>query len=387
MLKGLYQITIDQVGGSIIPNGVIIFSEKGIHFVGEEGAAIPFPHSEIKWIDGKNGVLTPGLIDVHTHLGIHQTGIGWEGHDFNETSEPITPHLRAIDGIYSFDQGYWDAVKAGVTTVQVLPGSANVVGGLTAVIKVKPDRTVEEQLIQFPAGLKIALGENPKKVHGQKGRSGVTRMGIAGMLREAFYHALERANKNKLDLRTESFLLALNRDIPVRAHAHRADDILTALRIAKEFQLDLTLEHVTDGIRVAKEIKQSGYRVVIGPTLSAKSKVELALKTWDIYRVFEEMDIPFSITTDHPVIPIDQLLTTARLAIANGLSPERALQAVTIDAAKHLHLEKRIGSLEVGKDADFVLWSSHPLHDFHAHVRQTWVDGECIWSGAKENED
>ncbi|MDC3415829.1 amidohydrolase [Aquibacillus salsiterrae] len=370
-MKGIKNIAVETVTAGFIEDCVIIY-DKTINYIGSLSDAPDFAE-EIEWTDGNGQIVFPGFIDVHTHLGIDEEGVGKEGDDFNETSNPITPHLRAIDGINSFDSGYYRALKAGITTVQVLPGSANVIGGLTAIIKVKPDRPIEQQCIKSPAALKIAFGENPKRFHANNGV--VTRMGVAAKIREAFWRA---KNCPPQSLAEQALADVFADDLPVRAHAHRADDILTAIRIADEFGFALSIEHATDGIRIVDQIKASGYNVVVGPTATGKSKVELANQSWDTYQAFERAGIPFAITTDHPVIPIEELLTAVRHAIAHGLSEEAALKSITIQAAKHLGIDDCVGSIEVGKDADFVLWSASPFDNFRAKATTVIIDGETI---------
>ncbi|WP_419152431.1 amidohydrolase [Aeribacillus alveayuensis] len=372
------------VEGNFLKNGTILIDQGKIIAVGLAGEISVPDH--VKRIDAQGGWITPGLIDVHTHIGIDEEGIGWEGDDYNESSEPVTPHLRAIDGINPFDQGFIDAAKAGVTTVQVLPGSANVIGGLMCCLKVKPGKIVEEMVIRNPSGLKIAFGENPKKFHGKQARAPQTRMGIVALLREHFVEAqnyMKNIENNNIDrnLRLEALVLALKKEIPVRAHVHRADDIMTAIRIAKEFDIELTIEHATEGHKVAEHIAQSQLRAAIGPTLSSRSKVELRNIDWKTYSVFAEYDIPFSIITDHPVLPIQHLITSAALAVQAGLAEDKAWKALTMNAAQHIGLSHRIGSIETGKDADIVIWSNHPLKSF-ANVNMTMVDGHIIYQSS-----
>jgi imidazolonepropionase-like amidohydrolase len=371
-----YVMTMNDI---TFTQGTILIDKGKVIAVGMSGD-IPIPN-DVQVIDVQGQLVSPGLIDVHTHIGIDEEGIGWEGDDYNESSEPVTPHVRAMDGINPFDQGFSDAAGAGVTTVQVLPGSANVIGGLMCCLKVKPGSIVEEMLILHPSGLKIAFGENPKKLHGKAGRAPQTRMGIAALLREELIKAknylLKRAEGRDVDfdLRMEALVLALKKEIPVRAHAHRADDIITAIRIAKEFDLDLSIEHTTEGHKIAKHLKTPGVSIAVGPTLSSRSKVELKNKDWQTYAVLAKENIPFAISTDHPVLPIEHLPTSAGLAMKAGLEEEEAWKSITINAARHLRLDHRVGSIQVGKDADLVVWSSHPLTS-HGEALITMVEGE-----------
>lgn len=370
--------TIETAAGAPLQDAAVLVKEGKIEKVGR---ASDVDVSGYEVIDAAGKVLTPGWIDTHTHLGIDEEGLAWEGADFNETSSPVTPQMRAIDGINPFDQGFRDAASCGVTTVQVLPGSANAIGGLTAIVKVKPNRPLSELVVEEIAGLKMALGENPKNIHGKKGHAPITRMGVASLIRDAF---VEAQNYLKLDaardLKKEALGRALKREIPVCVHAHRADDILTAIRIAEEFELDLHIEHVTEGHLITGELAKYKDKVKfsIGPTLSSRSKVELNQISWDTYRVFAEHGIPFSSITDHPVIPITHLQTSMQQAIKAGLDAGKALRSVTLDAAWILGLDDRKGSIEAGKDADLVLWDSHPLHE-NGSVRFTMTEGEIVF--------
>jgi imidazolonepropionase-like amidohydrolase len=375
--------TIQTITHGVIEHGMVAIQSGKIIYIGKLNETLLKKAREI--IDGKERLVSPGLIDAHTHLGIDEEGIGWEGDDYNETSSPTTPHMRAIDGINPFEQGLIDASKSGVTTVQVLPGSANVIGGLMTVIKVKPGELVDDIAIRPISGLKIAFGENPKKYHGQKGSAPVTRMGVAALLRSQFTKAQNYLNRRQeqppqtdIDIEMEALVLALRGEIPVRAHTHRADDIMTAIRIAKEFNLDLSIEHATEGHKVAKALANSGVKVSVGPTLSSRSKVELNDMGWETYSVLEQHGIRFAIITDHPVLSIQYLTTSAKFAVQAGLSIDAAWRGLTIYPAELLGLEDQIGSLEVGKDADLVLWSDDPIQA-NGKPLLTIVDGQLVY--------
>lgn len=376
IVNGLVQLP----SGERMERGTILIREGKI---AEVGPFVSIP-AQAEVIDAEGRLVTPGLIDVHTHLGIDEEGVGWEGDDYNETSEPVTPHLRALDGINPYDRGFHDAAAAGITAVQVLPGSANVIGGLSCCLKIKPGHSVDEMLIAHPAGLKVAFGENPKKFHGQQ-KGPKTRMAIAGLLREQLTLAQNYRRKRRkqaeadIDLRMEALVRVLDGEIPLRAHVHRADDILTAIRIAREFDVQMSIEHATEGHRIADHLRRCGFFAAVGPTLSARSKVELGGMDWEIYHVFEQNRIPFSITTDHPVVPIQHLVTCAGLAVQAGLSEQAAWQALTLQPARHLGLSDRLGSIERGKDADLVIWSERTLRHFIRPI-MTMVEGKVIYN-------
>ncbi|WP_433742652.1 amidohydrolase [Falsibacillus pallidus] len=327
-------------------------------------------------IDCGGRYLLPGFIDAHTHLGLYDEGTGWAGNDANETVEPLTPHIRAIDGVYPLDPGFQDAIRYGITTVGIMPGSANVIGGTTSVIKTH-GKNIRKMLLKETAGLKLALGENPKRIHSNGNNDSITRMGIMGMLREAFYKA--KYCDHPEDLRVAPLIKALKREIPVRIHAHRADDILSALRFAEEFDLDLRIEHCTEGHLIADELKDLNLKVCVGPTLTRRSKVELKNKTWNTYQELTKRGVEVSITTDHPYTPVQYLPVCAALAVREGLPLQKALEGITILPARNLKVEDRIGSIEEGKDADIVLWNGHPF-DFMSKPVMTVINGEIAFS-------
>ncbi|MGM7680581.1 amidohydrolase [Cytobacillus sp. Hm23] len=365
--------------GKKLSDGTIIVSDGKFVKIGND-IAIP---DGCEVVNATGQVITPGLIDVHTHLGIHEEGIGKEGQDYNEVSAASTPQVRAIDGINPIEKGFNDARLAGVTTVQIMPGSANVIGGEMVIVKTA-GHIVDEMVVKSPSGLKAALGENPKRFHGGKGVLPITRMGTAALLREKLIEAqnyIENRKNGEVDrkLELENIAKVLNKEIPLRVHAHRADDIVTALRLKTEFGFDLTIEHCTEGHKIAPFIAKYNVRVAVGPTMSSRSKIELADKGWHTLQALANEDVPFSITTDHPVVGIDHLMTSAILAVKYGLTEEVALQAITLNAAKHLGLEEKVGSIEVGKDADFVLWSGDPF-DLRNKVEQTFIDGKLVYA-------
>ncbi|MBO0958330.1 amidohydrolase [Neobacillus sp. MM2021_6] len=332
----------------------------------------------VKIIDCGGLFLFPGFIDVHTHLGLYDEGTGWAGNDANETAEALTPHIRAIDGVYPLDPAFTDAVKSGITTVHVMPGSANVIGGTTSVIKTT-GKNIKKMIIQEVAGLKIALGENPKRIHSSGNSNSITRMGIMGMLREAFYQAIHANNPEQL--RIMPIIMALRREIPVRIHAHRADDIISALRFAAEFNLDLRIEHCTEGHLISSELAGMDLKVSVGPTLTRRSKVELKNKTWKTYQELTNHGVEVSITTDHPYTPIQYLNICAGIAVREGLTEQKALEGITILPARNLRIDQKVGSIEEGKDADLVLWSHHPFH-YLAKPKWTMINGEIVYMEA-----
>ncbi|WP_411334445.1 amidohydrolase [Metabacillus indicus] len=357
--KTLYQSDLLVTGGKI----------KAI------GKNLPAP-PDAAIIDCGEQFLFPGFIDVHTHLGLYDEGTGWAGNDANETIEVLSPHIRALDGVHPLDQGFKDAVRYGITTVHVMPGSANVIGGTTSVIKTH-GINIKDMLVVETAALKIALGENPKRIHSHGNKDSITRMGIMGMLREAFYKA--KCSMNDCDdFRSIPIKKVLNREIPVRIHAHRADDILSAIRFAEEFDLDFRIEHCTEGHLIADEFIGKNIKVSVGPTLTRKSKIELKNKSWETYQALADRGVEVSITTDHPYTPIQYLNVVASIAVREGFDEKLALESITITAAKNLMIDHLVGSLEPGKDADIVLWNHHPFH-YLAKPELTMINGKIVY--------
>lgn len=337
-------------------------------------------------IDAKGKLITPGLIDAHCHLGLDEDAIGFEGADYNESVDPITPHLRAIDSINPMDRTLEEAYQGGVTTVNTGQGSANVMGGSFVAIKTHGHR-VDDMIVKYPTGLKIAFGENPKRVYKSQGKSPITRMAVAGLLRETLYKAKDYMKKKDegkdidYDIKMESILPVLKREIPLKAHAHRADDIFTAIRIAKEFNVKVTLDHCTEGHLIAKDIAKEGYPAIVGPSFGHRTKFELKNTDFKTPNVLEEEGVLVCITTDSPVIPVHHLPMCAGLAVGSGMDEMKAFKAITINPAKVIGIDDRVGSLEVGKDADLVIFDGHPLRDLNYRVEKTIIDGKIVHKG------
>lgn len=374
---------IYTMAGSVIENGCVLVEGKTIKEVGTDVVA-PL---DAKVIDAEGKFLFPGFIDAHCHIGMWEEGIGFEGEDGNEMTDPTTPHLRAIDAINPMDEAFELALKGGVTTAASGPGSANVIGGTFCVLKLHGNR-VDDMVINERLAMKCAFGENPKRVYAGQKKMPMTRMGTAAKLRETLAKAKEydakilaaEGDASKMpayDMKLDAMLPVVRKEIPLKAHAHRADDIFTSIRIAKEFDLKLTLEHCTEGHLIADDLAKEGYVAVVGPSFGNKSKFELQNKTFDTPKVLHEAGVKFAIMTDSPVIPLEYLPMCASLAHKAGLDEEVALRAITITAAEIIEMDHRIGSIEVGKDADLVLWDRHPF-DLHAKTTHVIVNGEVV---------
>jgi imidazolonepropionase-like amidohydrolase len=363
--------------------GTIVVVEGKIAHIGEGVPVL----ADAEIVEGAGKTVAPGLVDAHTHLGISEEGVGWEGHDFNEITDPATPHLRAADGINPEELGLRDAAGSGVTCAVVLPGSANVIGGLGIALKTY-GTIVDRMALRNPCGLKIAFGENPKRVYGDQKKTPSTRMGTAGLLREQLvraqnYHRkveLGRDNPDKVpdrDLRLEAIGLVLRREIPLLAHCHRTDDILTVLRIADEFGVDVILEHATEAHRIVELLAARGTPCVVGPGFGARGKVETRGKTFATPGILARAGIPVAICSDHGVTPSMYLRLYAALAVAEGMDEGAALRAVTIWPARITGIADRVGSLEPGKDADLALYHGDPL-DVRSRVELVLIDGERV---------
>ena len=378
--------TVYTMAGEIIKNGSILIKDGKIIEVGKDLVA-PL---DAQVIDAEGKMVTPGFIDAHCHLGMWEEGMGFEGSDGNEMVDPVTPHLRAIDAINPMDISFEEAYIGGVTTAVTGPGSANVVGGTFVAIKTYGKR-VDDMIIKDPIAMKVAFGENPKRVYESQKKSPMTRMATAAILRETLIKAktyMEKKEKAEdpskmpdYDMKMEAMIKVLKKEIPLKAHAHRADDIFTALRIAKEFDVDITLEHCTEGHLIADYLAKEGKGAIVGPTLSDRSKVELRNLTFDTPRVLHEAGVKIAIMTDSPVIPLQYLPICAGLAHKSGLDEMEALKAITINPAEIVGIDDRVGSIEVGKDADIVIFDGNPIKDIDCKTYATIINGEVIYKG------
>jgi len=383
------------VGGRVVPvtgepidGGTVLFDAGKITAVGGPDVAVP---ADAEVVDAAGKWVLPGFIDAHVHLGVHEEGEGWAGRDTNEMTRPATPDVRAVDAINPAEQGFRDAIGGGVLAVNVNPGSANPIGGQTAAIKCW-GRVVDQMVLRAPSGLKSALGENPKRVYGDRHETPSTRLGTAAVIREAFvdasnYLARLAAAENRpeserkpvdRDLGLEALGRVLRREIPWRQHCHRADDIATAMRIAREFGYQLVIDHGTEAHLLADLIAAESIPVIIGPLFTSRSKVELRNRSLANPGRLAAAGVTIAITTDHPVVPIHFLIHQASLAVKEGLDREAALRAVTINPARILGVDSRIGSLEPGKDADLVIWSGDPL-EVTSRAERAYADGRQIY--------
>jgi len=373
--------TVFRDGGSKPrPASVLVRDGK----IAAVGANVRIPRGA-EVVEARGRFVTPGLIDVHTHLGNFGEGTGPAGFDANEAVEAATPHARALDGVDPRDLGFDDARRAGVTTVCILPGSANVIGGMGIVVKTA-GTIIDDMVVQAEAGLKVAFGENPKFSHPESRRMPVTRMGTAAVLRETLTQAREYRRKRRLppakrpdlDLRMEPLVAVLERKIPLRAHAHRADDIATAVRVAREFNCRLVADHCTEGYLIADFLAARKIPCAVGPTLIGRFKQELRLRSYAAAGILEAAGCEVALTTDHPFMPIDTLVTAAATAVREGMSPAAALRGITDGAAKMLGLGRRVGKLARGYEGDVVVWSAPPLES-QAKVVATVIGGEVVY--------
>ncbi|MCI9231629.1 MAG: amidohydrolase [Lachnospiraceae bacterium] len=359
----------------------ILVEDGKIKAIGEK-LEIP---GDAEVVDAAGLQVYPGFVEAHGHIGLDGSGIGYEGMDYNELNDIISPQMRGIDGVKPLDPALPKAAAAGVTCVCVGPGSANVLGGTFTTIKTV-GRRVDDMVVQDGVAMKCAFGENPKRVYRDKKDS--SRMTTAALLRETLFKAREYMEKKEaagddvskrpaFDMKLEALLPVMRREIPLKAHAHATEDLFTALRIAREFDLKITLEHVTEGHLIVEELVEENVPLAVGPTLGSASKFELRNKSWTTPGVLAAAGCQVSIITDSPVIPQEYLPLCAGLAVQAGMDPFAALQAITINPAKHAGIADRVGSLEAGKDADIVVTDGCPF-EVSTKVRHVFIDGKAV---------
>ena len=384
---------VKTMAGEDIENGQVLLDGDKIAAVGKEVNA----PADAQVIDAAGCIVAPGFVEGHCHIGLDEEAIGFEGDDYNEMTDPVTPQMRGIDGLNPMDEAFFDAYSHGVTTAVTGPGSANVVGGTFLAVKLCGKR-VDNMVVKNPVAMKIAFGENPKRCYGaSQKKMPMTRMGTAALLRELLvkaqnyreemdaYEADPKNNKKPTyDCKLHAMLPVMRKEIPLKSHAHRADDIFTSLRIAKEFDLDITLDHCTEGHLIADELEKEGKGCLVGPTFGAKSKFELKNKCWDTPKTMVEHGLKTAIITDAPVIPLKYLPLCAGLAINAGLDEQEAWKAVTINPAVITGIADRVGSLEVGKDADVVIYKGNPLTDLQYTTKYTLINGQIVYQAEAE---
>ncbi|GII23984.1 amidohydrolase [Planosporangium mesophilum] len=371
------------IEGDPIERGVVLIDGGRITAVGGPDLAVP---QGARTVSAEGAWVLPGFIDAHAHVGVWEEGEGWAGDDVNEMTDPNTAHVRALDAINPADQGFRDAISGGVLAVNVNPGSGNPIGGQTVAVKCW-GRTVDEMVLRQPSGLKSALGENPKRVYGERKKTPSTRLGTAAVIRDAFtqtrnyrtrWSNAEPGKEPDRDLKLEALARVLRREIPWRQHCHRADDIATAMRLAAEFDYELVIDHGTEAHLIADIIAAKGIPVVIGPLFTARVKVELRNRTIAAPGRLAAAGVTIAITTDHPVVPINFLIHQVTLAVKEGLDPATALRTVTINPARIAGVADRLGSIEPGKDADLCIWSGDPL-DVMSRVERAYIAGAEIY--------
>ncbi len=366
------------------PDGYLLIQDGKIAAVGPSSEAPTDPET----LDLAGKTVLPGFVDAHCHLGMWEDGLGFEGDDGNEATDPVTPQLRAIDALNPLDRTFAEARQSGVTTVLTGPGSANAIGGQWAALKTV-GRRIDDMVLDPAIGMKFALGENPKVTYNEKNVTPVTRMATASLIREQLRKAArylddkERADEDEdfdepeFDAKCEALIPVLEGKQKAFFHAHRADDIFTAVRIAKEFKLDLVLVHGTEGYLVRDILAEENVPVIAGPILCDRSKPELRNLTVENPALLDQAGILTALCTDHPVIPIQYLPLTAGIAVGAGMERERALKAITIHAARAVGIDDRVGSLVPGKDADIAVFDGDPCSPY-TRPRMVMIDGKWI---------
>lgn len=375
-----------------LTNGTVIIGDDGkISGLGEN---LP-PPAGCRTFDVGGRLITPGLVEAHSHIGLFEDNIGFPFADANEGFDPITPHMRAIDGINFRAETFADARKAGITTLACGPGSSNVVGGTFLALK-PHGPTIDQMVIKDPLAMKCAFGENPKRNYGERGKSPKTRMAIAAALRDLLrksrqywdkkLSAKEPGKRPPFNMKYEAMRPLLDGEIGIKAHCHRADDIITAIRIRDEFGLSMSLEHATEGHLVADQIAAADIPVIFGPSMLSRYKFEYYNRDWQTAVALHDKGVLLAITTDHPpATPFAYLPLCAGYAAKAGLPQEAALAAITCNPAKILGLDDRLGSLAVGKDGDLVVWDDWPLYSL-SRVDYTVINGRLVYDRQQEEE-
>jgi imidazolonepropionase-like amidohydrolase len=373
------------VEGEPVDGGMVVVTDGVITAVTGPGTEPP-PGADI--VDASGKWVLPGFVDAHTHLGAREEGEGWAGHDTNELTGPVQAHVRVLDAVNPADEGFRDAIAGGVLTAGITPGSGNPIGGQTVAVHCW-GRTVDDMVLRAPAGMKSALGENPKRSVGERRNNPSSRLGVAAAIRSALTDATvflekqqDQAERERLppvrDLKLEALGKVLRREIPWRQHCHRADDIATALRLAAEFGYDLVIDHGTEAYLIADKIAAAGVPVVTGPLITSRSKVELRNRTMANPGLLAAAGVTVAIATDHPIVPVHLLVVQAALAVREGLDRDTALRAITLTPARIMRVADRTGSLAPGKDADLAVWSGDPF-DVMSRVERAYIGGREVY--------
>lgn len=372
------------VAGPAIKDGTVVITDGVISAVGDGATPVP---ADAHVIDATGKWVLPGFVESHAHLGVNEDGEGWSGQDVNEMTDANGARFRALDGIDIEETGFRDALIGGVTTAVIKPGSGNPIGGRTVAIKTWGGRTVDEQVITTDVSIKSALGENPKRIYGEKKQTPSTRLGVAAILREAFvkaenYRAKRDAAADKgepfdRDLTCEALVDVLDGTLAWDQHCHRHDDIATAIRLSEEFGYRLVLNHGTEGNKIADVLAEKQIPVIFGPMFTSRSKVEVRHRAISNLAKIADAGVEVAITTDHPVIPINFLIHQATLAVKEGLDRDVAIEALTVNPARILRLDHRVGTLAEGVDGDVVVWSGDPL-DVHSQVEHVLINGRTV---------
>lgn len=368
LIKNANVYTMDNQG--LIENGYVLIDDDKISSV---GSMKNLPNVDAEVIDADGRCVTPGFIDAHCHLGMWEDSLGFEGNDGNESTSPVTPYLRAIDGMNVADITFAESLAVGVTTACIGPGSANPVAGVFSTLHTYGD-VADNMLITPQAAMKFSMGENPKRIHGKNGKEPVTRMGTAALIREALYKAKESSDT---DFRMAELKKVVNGELDAKFHAHRADDICTAIRIAKEFDLKFSIEHATDALAVADYLKENNVRLNLGPFLTDRSKPEMKSLSFDTPCELIEKGFNIAMISDHPASNGNMLPLNAAYLMKNGISEYESLKTITSNAAANINIDKMYGSITPGKKADILLLSGKPL-DFMSKVDTIYVNGKII---------